>query len=125
MNVTGLDPMGEVMGGALTVSGYIKKFSWLPPPSRRSGVSITSSDTWYILRDFDWGKCLFDSDNVDILEDIWCLVITVEVKSVSCLVLECAYCEGNYRRVGFARLRRVTNMQALLSSFHISTITVV
>jgi hypothetical protein len=71
------------------------------------------------------GKCLFDSDNVDIPKDIWCLVITVEVKSVNCLVLECADCEGNYRRVGFARLRRVANMQALLSSFHISTITVI
>jgi hypothetical protein len=125
IDITGLDPMGEVMGGALTVSGYLKKVSWLPPPSRRSGVSITSSDTWYILPDFAWGKCLFDSESVGTLDNLWCLVITVEVKSVNCLMLDYSACEGNYRRVGFARLRRVTNMRALLSSFQISTITVV
>jgi len=77
------------------------------------------------LPDFDWGKCLFDSDREGTLENLWCLVITVEVKSVDCLLLDYAGCEGSCLRASFARLQRVTNMQALLSGFYISTITVI
>ncbi|KAF4632319.1 hypothetical protein G7Y89_g5799 [Cudoniella acicularis] len=125
INLNGLDPMGEVVEGALTVSGYLKKVSWLPPPSRSSGVSITSSDTWYRFPEFEWGKCLFDCHNAEMPDNLWCLVVIMEMKSANCLVLDHAGCEGKYRRVGLARLRRVTDMQALLSSFDVSTITIV
>lgn len=130
ITLVGLDLMGEVSHGTLILSGYLKKVSWLPPPSRRSGVTITSSDTWYRLPEFEWsplegGKCLFDCPDQDIPDVLWCLVISTEVKAVNCLVLSQDE-EGNiFRRVGFARIRRVKDIAALLSSFQFSVVTII
>lgn len=125
ITLAGLDTMGEIVKGVLVVSGPLRRTSWIPPPLRKSGVISRSSDTWYRLPDFEWGKCLFDCHNDEIPDKVWCLVVAVEEKSVNCLVLGLAASEGEYRRVGFARLRRVKNMKALLSSFQQSTVTIV
>lgn len=125
INVAGLNAMGEVTGGVLTVSGPLRRISWHPPPLRRSGVLTTASDTWYRLPEFDGGKCLFDCHDDEIPESLWCLVVAVEVKSVNCLVLSPTDSEGDYRRVGFARIRRVWDIEAFLSKFQVTTVTIV
>lgn len=125
ITLAGLDPTGEVSRAALVVSGCMKEISWLPPPSRESGVVSISSDTRYRIPGFEWGKCLFDYHDNEIPEVLWLLIVALEVKSLNCLVLARVGIEEQYRRVGFARLRRVSDMSTLSELFQLSNITII